>query len=389
MFVFTVLDIINICYINYTHNSEGEMMQTKRSLKDKKNDLVDISNISKNGVCFKTVSLFSGCGGLDLGFIGGFKTFKGKNLKRFTPNSFKIIWANDIDSKAVESYKANIGDHIICEDVCNINNSNIPNCDIVLGGFPCQDFSIAGNRKGFESERGNLYKQMIRVVNEKKPLAFVAENVKNIINPKMIDLARNQPVIKTIVDDFTKLGYRVSYRCVYAPDYGIPQRRERVFIVGIRDELNTEFNFPRPMHAPMTSKQAIDDLWGKENDPKICNHDQISLAKFRPPSKVGTQGNQMIPANGPSHVMRAEHHMNIQAHYRTLDPNGDIENRSYWRRLTVREAARLQTFPDEFKFIGNKSSSYKQVGNAVPPILGWYIAKALELALRKCSVNSH
>lgn len=345
-------------------------------------ELVDISKVSKNGIRFKTVSLFSGCGGLDLGFHGGFDVFKGRQKRTFSPNSFEVIWANDIDKKAVESYNLNIGNHAICKDISDISSIDIPECDVILGGFPCQDFSIAGKRRGFESERGNLYKQMIRVVRDKNPKAFVAENVKNIINPKMIDLERGQPVIKTIVDDFKKLGYRVTYKCLYAPDYGIPQRRERVFIVGIREDLEIDFKYPKPFHSPMTSKEAIDDLWGKESDPTIYNHDQVSLAKFRPPSNVGTQGNQMIPADGPSHVMRAEHHMNIQAHYRTLDPNADPEDRSQWRRLTVREAARIQTFPDDFKFVGNKSSTYKQIGNAVPPVLGWYIAKALEKVIK-------
>jgi DNA (cytosine-5)-methyltransferase 1 len=350
-------------------------------------ELIDISNVSSNGTKFKTVSLFSGCGGLDLGFLGSFKVFKNKHLKKYNSNSFDIVWANEIDHNAVESYKKNIGKHIVCEDIKNIDVEDIPSCDVVLGGFPCQDFSIAGKRKGFESERGNLYKEMIRVIESKKPMAFVAENVKNIINPKLIDLERNQPVIKTIIEDFTKLGYDVKYKCLLAPDYGIPQRRERVIIVGTRKDLKVDYKYPESMDKPMNSKEAIDDLWGKELDEKIYNHDQISLAKFRPPSKVGTQGNQMIPANGPSHVMRAEHHMNIQAHYRTLHPDGDISDRSYWRRLTVREAARIQTFPDNFKFIGNKSTTYKQVGNAVPPILGWYIAKSLELALKKATLK--
>ncbi|MDB4584934.1 DNA cytosine methyltransferase, partial [Draconibacterium sp.] len=309
--------------------------------------------------------------------------FKNKYLKKFDSNSFEIVWANEIDRNAVETYKKNIGNHIVCDDIKNIKVTDIPDCDVVLGGFPCQDFSIAGKRKGFESERGNLYKEMIRVIKSKSPMAFVAENVKNIINPKLIDLDRNQPVIKTIIEDFSKLGYDVKYKCLYAPDYGIPQRRERVIIVGTRKDLNIDFKYPKSLDNPMTSKEAIDDLWGKELDDKIHNHDQISLAKFRPPSKVGTQGNQMIPADGPSHVMRAEHHMNIQAHYRTMHPECDINDRNYWRRLTVREAARIQTFPDKFKFYGNKSSTYKQVGNAVPPILGWYIAKSLELALKK------
>lgn len=346
-------------------------------------ELIDISSVSSNGKSFKALSLFSGCGGLDLGFIGDFKVFKNKHLKKYDSNSFEIIWANEIDKNAVETYKKNIGNHILCEDIKNIEVTDMPDCDIVLGGFPCQDFSIAGKRNGFESERGNLYKEMIRVIASKSPLAFVAENVKNIINPRLIDLDRNQPVIKTIIQDFSRLGYDVKYRCLHAPDYGVPQRRERVIIVGTRKDLKIDFKYPKSMDYPMTSKEAIDDLWGKELSGEIYNHDQISLAKFRPPSKVGTQGNQMIRADGPSHVMRAEHHMNIQAHYRTLHPDGDIENRNYWRRLTVREAARLQTFPDKFKFYGNKSSTYKQVGNAVPPILGWYIAKSLELSLKK------
>lgn len=329
----------------------------------------------------KVVSLFSGCGGMDLGFIGGFTVFKGDNKKSFSKNAFEVIWANDIDKDAVDSYCMNIGKHAKCIDIDLVSNEEIPDCDIVIGGFPCQDFSIAGKMKGLDSERGNLYKQMMRVIQDKQPIAFVAENVKNIISPKLIDKDRNQTVIQTIIEDFKSLGYNLEYKCLYAPDYGIPQRRERVFIVGIRNDINAEFFFPESLHEAMSSKQAIDDLWGKENDEKIANHSQVSLAKFRPPSKVGTQGNQMIPANGPSHVMRAEHHMNIQAHYRTNHPENNLEDRNFWRRLTVREAARLQTFPDNFKFVGAKTSSYKQVGNAVPPILGWYIAKALEKTL--------
>lgn len=357
------------------------MAKTKNSLNGHFDGLVDISKIAQRDKQLKVVSLFSGCGGLDLGFLGDFRLFDIKNLLHLPKNSYEIVWANDIDKKAVETYESNIGNHITCADISGIPDSEIPNCDIVLGGFPCQDFSIAGKKKGFGSERGNLYKQMLRIVENKQPKAFVAENVKNIISPTMIDLEKNQPVIKTIVDDFKKIGYKVSYKCLYAPDYGIPQRRERVFIVGIRDDLNKEFKFPIPIHPQMSSMQAIDDLWGKENDLSIHNHNQVSLAKFRPPSRVGTQGNQMIPANGPSHVMRAEHHMNIQAHYRTLDPDKCIKDRSNWRRLTVREAARLQTFPDDFKFSGTKSSCYRQVGNAVPPMLGWYIARALQAAL--------
>lgn len=343
--------------------------------------LIDISNVEVKEDKLTTVSLFSGCGGMDKGFIGDFSVFENMNKKYFSSNSYNIVWANDIDPGAVETYKSNIGKHIEAVDISLISNEEIPDCDIVIGGFPCQDFSIAGKQKGLRSERGNLYKQMIRVVQNKKPKAFVAENVKNLLNPKLWDSNRNQPVIKTICEDFEKLGYVVQYKCLNAPDYGIPQNRKRVFIVGIRNDIKSKFFYPKPIHPQMTSKEAIDDLWGKESDTNIFNHNQVSLAKFRPISQNGMQGNEMIPANAPSHTMRAEHHMNIQAHYRTLHPENETDDRSYWRRLTVREAARLQTFPDSFKFIGSKSDCYKQVGNAVPPILGWYIAKALEKCL--------
>lgn len=345
------------------------------------NALIDIKNTAPLEIQRKVVSLFSGCGGFDLGVLGGFEVFKGKNKKFFPANPFDIIWANDIDRDAVSTYLDNIGKHILCNDISNISNEDIPDCDVIIGGFPCQDFSIAGKRMGFENGRGTLYRQMVRIVKDKQPIAFIAENVKNIINPKLIDAERNQPVINTIIEDFEAVGYKIKYKLLYAPDYGVPQSRQRVFIVGTRKDLDLEFSFPAPFHESMTSKQAIDDLWGKENDESIYNHNQISLAKFRPYSKVGSQGNEMIAENGPSHVMRAEHHMNIQAHYRTLSPHNDLTDRKYWRRLTVREAARIQTFPDRFKFIGHKGSTYKQVGNAVPPMLGWYVARALAICL--------
>jgi DNA (cytosine-5)-methyltransferase 1 len=347
-----------------------------------KDSLIDVRDLASDERKFRVVSLFCGCGGLDVGLRGDFSVFHGKNKKYFAPNPFDVVWANDVDKDAVKTYNLNLGKHAVCKDINDIDLSEIPDCEIVTGGFPCQDFSIAGKQQGFKNERrGTLYRQMIKVITHKKPIAFLAENVKNIINPKLIDVEKNQPVIQTILEDFNNAGYNVYYRLLFAPDYGIPQRRERVFIIGIRKDIQSTFNYPSSHHPKMTSKQAIDDLWGKELSGKIPNHDQVSLAKFRPKSKVGTQGNEMIPENGPSHAMRAEHHMNIQAHYRTLHPQNDKEDRKYWRRLTVREAARLQTFPDKFKFIGMKGSTYKQIGNAVPPILGWYISRALAKAL--------
>lgn len=338
-------------------------------------DLLDVTDLQDQKV-LKVGSLFAGCGGMDLGFLGGFSVFAGTNKVSFEKNPFKLVWANDIYEYAVKSYKHNIGNHIVLGDILDIDENVIPEVDIILGGFPCQDFSISGKQAGLESERGQLYKQIIRIVEAKRPLAFVAENVKNLLNPKLVDAQTGISAFDTICKAFNNIGYDIYTKLLQAPDYGIPQRRERVFIVGIRKDCNSEYKFPNPHHSKVTTEMALDDLWGKEENSTIPNHNQRSLAKFKPPSKNGNQGNYQIPRHGFSQVMRAEHHMNIQAHYRTYNENEPL-NRDYWRRLTVREAARLQAFPDSFKFIGEKSHAYKQLGNAVPPVLAWYLARSV------------
>lgn len=341
---------------------------------------VSVKNIPDSPQKYKVVSLFCGCGGMDLGFVGGFSVFNGKSKKTFEENPFEIIWANDNYPEAVQTYKENIGDHVVLDDIGNIPISEIPDCEIVVGGFPCQDFSISGRLAGLKSARGRLYERMVNVVKNKRPIAFVAENVKNILNHRIYDHERGQPAIDTIIEDFGSAGYKTHVKNLYAPEFGVPQKRDRVFIVGIREDIPSDFKFPASHHKLMTAKEAIDDLWGKEDHLNIPNHNQRSLAKFKPPSRNGNQGNYKLKPDQPSYVIRAEHHMNIQAHYRTHNEKRP-DDRSYWRRLTVREAARLQTFPDTFHFIGVKTHTYRQIGNAVPPILGWYIARALFLSL--------
>ncbi len=339
---------------------------------------IDVKKLPK-GKKYKVVSLFSGCGGLDLGFLGGFNCFEGENKIKFAKNPFQIVWANDFLKPACDSYTKYFDHKIVYGDITKIDKSTIPVGDIVIGGFPCQDFSISGKQGGLSTERGNLYQQMLEVIRIQHPIAFLAENVKNILSPMLVD-ENGIRAIDRIRGDFESLGYNVEVNLVYAPDYGIPQRRWRVFIVGIQKELGKTFKMPKAHHPFMTSKQAIDDLWGKENDPSIFNHNQMSLAKFKPPKRNGNQGNYQVKADQPSQTIRSEHHMNIQAHYRTYKED-EPQNRDYWRRLTVRECARLQTFPDDFWFSGTKSDAYRVVGNAVPPMLGWYMARALYAAL--------
>lgn len=342
------------------------------------NQGIDVREIPK-GKTYRVVSLFSGCGGLDLGFLGGFSVFSGENKLAFEKNPYEIIWANDFYKPACESYSQFFNHKIVCGDITKIDKVSIPVGDIIIGGFPCQDFSISGKQGGLNTERGNLYLQMLEIIKIQKPIAFLAENVKNILSPILVD-EHGLRAIERIEKDFESIGYNVQTNLVYAPDYGIPQRRWRVFIVGINKSVNRKFQMPKSHHPLMTAKQAIDDLWGKENDLSIPNHNQVSLAKFKPPKRNGNQGNYQVQANQPSQTIRSEHHMNIQAHYRTYN-EAEPQNRDYWRRLTVRECARLQTFPDNFVFVGPKTATYKVVGNAVPPMLSWYMARALYRAL--------
>lgn len=328
---------------------------------------------------YKVISLFSGCGGLDLGFIGDFRVFN----KHYEKHPFEIVWANDIYPQACDTYRHNIGDHIYEGDITKFDKSLLPknNIDLVIGGFPCQDFSVAGKRRGITCERGKLYLEMKEVIDLVKPKMFVAENVEGLVN------MQNGQVLEVIKSELgnvhstnDSVKYTVSHHLLNAADYGVPQIRKRVFIVGVRNDINVKYIPPFPTHINkwMTAKEAIDDLWGKENDPNILNHSQISRAKFYEGKKM--QGNNQIQADQPSVTIRAEHHGNIEAHYRSTNPV-DPYNIKFWRRLSVRECARLQSFPDDFEFKGTATHTYRQVGNAVPPVLAWHVAKSVKEVL--------
>lgn len=312
---------------------------------------------------YKVVSLFSGCGGLDLGFKGGFKSL-GKTYER---NNFELIWANDFDKSACITYSKNFSEPIVCGDIVEILKGNYPDfispklpetTDVVLGGFPCQDFSLAGKRKGLEGKRGQLYLSMVETVKRLRPVIFVAENVKGLLS------MGNGDVLNTILEDFEKIGYNVIYKVHHAADFGVPQNRERIIIVGTDKSKNLpEFGYPKPTHTKqgwVTLENAIADLTDK-SEGYINNHFWSKAKMF-----AGTQGNTIVNPKSIAPTMRAEHHGNIEWHWEGT------------RRLSAREAARIQTFPDDFIFYPSTSSAYKQIGNAVPPVLGWNIAKEVE-----------
>ena len=301
------------------------------------------------------VSLFSGCGGLDLGFQGGFEIF-GEKYERLP---FEVTWANDLNVAACRSYKNNIGDHIHCGDVWGALDKMPTQADVIIGGFPCQDISINGLRKGVAGVRSGLYKAMVEAVGRLKPKAFVAENVKGLL------LDYNKESLKQVLADFRALGYEVSIEPYLAADYGVPQMRQRVFIVGTLPGIKA-FKPPAPIKLKaqwMTCKEAIGDLEDVEETPSI-NH-IWSRAELSP-----DQGSRKIKADKPADTIRAECHGNIQWHYRLP------------RRISMREAARFQSFPDDFIFAAKLRETERQVGNAVPPVMGWHIAKALTESLQ-------
>ena len=303
---------------------------------------------------YSVVSLFSGCGGMDLGFRGGFRIFG----REYEKHPFNIIWANEINEAACRTYRRNIDANIRCGNIWDSIEELPRNVDVLIGGFPCQDISINGKGAGISGKRSSLYTAMVEAIRITTPKVFVAENVKGLL------MRHNQSSFSQIIKDFNSLGYDLSYNLYHAADYGVPQSRERIFIVGTSRSVR-KFAPPKPDRsraAWMNAFEAIGDLEHREADESI-NH-IWSVAK-----KSHEQGNRRLKANKPGYTIRAECHGNIQFHY------------SLPRRISMREAARIQSFPDDFIFDAKLRETERQVGNAVPPVLAWHIAKSVKECL--------
>lgn len=309
----------------------------------------------------KVVSLFSGCGGMDLGF---------------KLEGFEMIWANDIDHYACETYKKNFGDVIVEGHIADIDFSTIPDSDVILGGFPCQDFSAISsiwNHPGILTERGNMYRHFVRAVVTKQPKAFVAENVKGLAS------ANKGRAMQVIFSDFTRAGYQVYTKVYNFAEYGVPQFRERLLLVGIRNDLKRYYYPPDPTHGPGRTHQYVtagEALKGVENVPYNNEKHRINKRTIEILKRIPEGGNfSSIPKNSKFYVKGLVSHV-----YRRLDRNkpaytiiaaGGGGTWGYHfsepRALTNRERARLQTFPDDFVFVGSVSEVRRQIGNAVPP----------------------
>jgi len=326
-----------------TRIKSSSQIETKRSIK----------SINDRPQPYSVVSMFSGCGGMDLGFTGGFSVLG----NYYAELPFNVVWANDLNAAACKSYKRNLSPHILCGDVWEFIDTLPSKADIVIGGFPCQDISVNGKGAGISGKRSGLYRAMVKAVSQIKPKIFVAENVRGLL------MKHNKKSLNTIISDFEGLGYQVTYKLYQAADYGVPQTRERVFIVGTLPEVGDFVHpEPSPTQVRVTAKQALRDLEYVKEDASI-NH------IWSRANKSPEQGSRRLKADRPGYTVRAECHGNIHFHY-------DLQ-----RRISMREAARIQSFPDDFIFEAKLRETERQVGNAVPPVLAWHLANAVNSLL--------
>ncbi|APH07040.1 DNA (cytosine-5-)-methyltransferase [Bacillus weihaiensis] len=364
------------------------------------NDAEDFSTINFRSDKLNVVSLFSGCGGLDLGTeLAGLDALYGKeevesqyNIKdsydRLRTNSiFHTVCTIDMFKEANQSYKNNFPSSVfqIEKDIRKIKN--FPMSDMVIGGFPCPGFSEAGPRL-IDDERNFLYIHFIRCLLQTKPFFFVAENVKGLLT-----LGKGE-VAKQIIQDFESAGYKVKFQLVNAVDYGAPQNRERVFIVGVRNDIKYKYEFPNPTHGVKndllpykTLKDSIYDLIDDPGEWYEGGFSSMYLSRNR--KKTWEDPSFTIQASGRQAPLHPSGESMRKIDKDLWELPGGAEKH---RRLSSKEIARIQTFPDWFTFskglktAGSKNSQidkvYKQIGNAVPvelarvmisPIAKWSI----------------
>lgn len=357
---------------------------------------IDFEQLRYDKTKFNLLSLFSGCGGLDLGFeMAGLASVMGKDVMEaamkskevfdanIDNNVFNTIYVNDIFTEARETYAQNAGKYIYMDKSDIRKIKDFPQADIVLGGFPCPGFSEAGPRL-VDDQRNFLYLHFIRCLMQSKPKIFVAENVKG-----MMTLGKGE-VFKQIVEDFAAAGYTIYHKLLNSAEYGVPQIRERVILVGVRNDIDFEYNFPDITHGydvegleeVVTLQDAIGDLQEEPGAYFTGSYSTIFISRNR--KKMWSQPSFTIQASGrqaPIHPGGAP--MVKEGKDRYVFSDGEENN----RRLSVKEIARIQTFPDWYEFSKGTSTKrsenakldviYKQVGNAVPVRMAMAVAEPI------------
>lgn len=316
----------------------------------------------------RIVSLFSGCGGLDLGFEQA---------------GYDIVFANDRAEHVEQTYNNNHDTDITIEDIRELDYDDIPDCEGIVGGPPCQTWSLAGNMEGTEDERGGVFYDYIDIIQAKQPAFFVTENVPGIVSSANID------EFEEILDSFQEIGYTVDWEKMDAEKYGVPQARTRVVIVGVRNDVDFDYQFPEPGDEtvqagslPACPSKETDGDAHDSNDLYLPNHEHY----------IGSYSSRFMSRNRVRNWDEPAYTVLAGARYQKIHPQAPtmekvekdqwkfVEGKEHlYRRYSVREAARLQTFPDEFTFhYDNVKDGYKMVGNAVPIKLAKSIAESLD-----------
>ena len=319
------------------------------------NNVIDIKEILNKKKTFSVVSLFAGAGGLDMGFEN---------------QGFDTIWANDIDKDSCETHKLWSNAFVVQGDIGKVDFKDIPKADIITGGFPCQGFSLAGPRR-IDDNRNVLYKYFVKLVEEKKPYVFVAENVKGILT------LGEGAILEAILEDFSSRGYNVFPTLVNAADYGVPQDRWRVIMIGFRKDLEiTEYNFSQPLIKRSSIRKALADF----PEPKQCDICQGSFSS-RYMSRNRRRNWDEVSYTIPAMSKQVALHPSSPEMKKMGEDKWVFGENGKTRRFSWQEAAAIQTFPADMEFVGNLTSKYKQIGNAVPVKLAEVIAKEIRIVL--------
>lgn len=330
----------------------------------------------------KLASLFTGAGGLDLGFEKA---------------GFHVVWANEYDPKIWETFEYNFPKtKLDRRSVVDVSHLDIPEIDGIIGGPPCQSWSEAGAGRGINDKRGKLFYDYIRLLKEKQPKFFLAENVSGILHPKHTEAFSN------IIKEFENAGYVISWKLLNANDYNVPEDRLRVIIVGYHKKLKKKFDFPEPQKNKPVLKDAISDLGiakeAKEKNKtngeslKTPNHEYMNggfstmymsrnrVRSWDEPSFTIQAGGRHAPIHPQAPKMKF-----VEQNKRIFAPGKE----HLYRRLSVRECARIQTFPDDFIFkYRDVADGYKMVGNAVPVNLAFHLAEKIYADLKSIDVKS-
>ena len=311
----------------------------------------------------KVASLFCGCGGTDVGLLGDFE-FLGNH---YASNDLEIVYANDIDDNACNIFKENFGIEPDNRDIREVTSDEIPEFDILTGGFPCQSFSIIAQnpkRLGVKDERGKLFFEMCRILREKQPKCFIAENVKGILT------ANKKSAFPLIIKEFEESGYDVSYSILNSANYGVPQKRERVIIVGFRKDIGIKFEFPDVIVSDEEAFTPLSKVIENEVDEKYFFSQRAVDGMMRKRASMNKGRAQDITK--PCNTVGA--HL-AKVSLNSTDPVLLVNER--YRRFTPREVARIQSFPENFELVGSEAAQYRALGNAIPPVMFWYVAKTV------------